>query len=254
MSTTAVAKRDAVTDVCVTLASDDFKGKLAAALPPGMTVDRFVRVATTAVQLAPDVVTKGTKGSVLTALIRCAQDGLLPDNREAALALFGNQAVYLPMIGGFRKKAAEHNFSLTAQVIHERDGFDYELGLEQTLRHKPAPLGTDRGEPIGAYAVARHPQHGVFVEVMGRDEIERVRAASRAKGSGPWAQWWGEMARKTVARRLFKQLPLGALDDRARGMLEADDRSYEPSLGPLSDLPEVDPTEDEVLTGEVVDE
>ncbi len=254
---TADTKRDPVTDVCVAIARPGYKAKVANALPASIPADRFIRVATTAVQMNPDVVLKGTKASVLTSLIRCAQDGLLPDGKEAALALFGNAAVYLPMIGGFRKKAAEHGFSLTAQVVHAGDDFDYTLGLAPTLTHKPPKLDVERGDPIGAYAVAAHQTHGVFVEVMSKQEIEQVRNSSRAKGSGPWAQWWGEMARKTVARRLFKMLPLGALDERAVSMLRADDETYDlAAAGPLDDLPRVDPSEPEVeeVEGELVDE
>jgi recombinational DNA repair protein RecT len=44
------------------------------------------------------------------------------------------------------------------------------------------------------------------------------------------------MARKTVARRLFKQLPLN-VDAITASMLTADDEHYDHSPGPLSDLP-----------------
>jgi recombination protein RecT len=43
---------------------------------------------------------------------------------------------------------------------------------------------------------------------MSRAEIEQVRAVSRSKDGAAWSQWWGEMARKTVLRRLIKRLPL----------------------------------------------
>lgn len=224
---TAVAKRDAVTDVCVTINSQDFKNKLASGLADsGLSVERFTRVATTALQLNPDVIVKGSKASVLTSLIRCAQDGLLPDGKEAALVLFGANATYMPMVGGLRKIASGYGFSITANVVHKNDAFEYELGLEPTLSHKPPALDVDRGDPIGAYAVAVGPDGRKYVEVMSRGEIEQVRNVSRAKGSGPWTQWPGEMYRKTVARRLFKSLPLGA-DDRTVRVLAADDEGFD---------------------------
>src|SRR3546814_3363580 len=53
-----------------------------------------------------------------------------------------------------------------------------------------------------------------LVEVRRKSDIEKVRAVSRAKGNGPWVQWWSEMARKTVMRRLSKRLPMSTdLDD-----------------------------------------
>lgn len=254
MSTT-VAKRDAMTDICVTINSPEFKqGKIAPAVTDtGLSVERFARVATTAIQLNPDVVNKGTKGSVLTSLIRCAQDGLLPDGKEAALVLFGNQATYMPMVGGLRKIAAGYGFSLVANVVYQHDTFAYELGMEPTLTHKPAGLEQEPGEPIGAYAVAVGPDGRKYVSVMRKTEIEQVRSVSKSKGSGPWTQWWGEMAKKTVARRLFKELPLGA-DDRTSRVLQADDEGYE-LTGPLDNLPAVDPSEEyEPVEGELVDD
>jgi hypothetical protein len=62
--------------------------------------------------------------------------------------------------------------------------------------------------------------------VMTVEEIEKTRAVSRSKDDGPWVQWWGEMARKTVAKRHAKVLPMSndaraalARDDEADGLL-----------------------------------
>ena len=39
------------------------------------------------------------------------------------------------------------------------------------------------------------------------DEVEKVRKTSRAGAFGPWKDWWDEMAKKTVIRRISKRLP-----------------------------------------------
>jgi hypothetical protein len=44
-------------------------------------------------------------------------------------------------------------------------------------------------------------------ELISRAELDKVRASSAAGSGGPWAQWYDEMARKTVVRRLCKYLP-----------------------------------------------
>jgi recombinational DNA repair protein RecT len=52
---------------------------------------------------------------------------------------------------------------------------------------------------------------------MDINAIERVRAVSRAAKNGPWVQWFDEMCRKTVFRRLSKWLPMDAeVDDLLR--------------------------------------
>lgn len=249
--TQAVAKRDAaVTEVCTAIAGAEMRAKLEQAVGDSALAGRIQRAALTAIQTNPAILDGNvSRSSVYNALIRCAQDGLLPDGREAAFVKYrkkggGEEIQYQPMVGGFRKRAAEAGFSLTAHVVFAGDEFDYELGMEPRLVHKPPSLDVNRGNPIGAYAIAAHEEHGQFVEVMSRDEIEQIRATSRAKDNGPWVDHWGEMARKTVARRLFKQLPLGAVADRVTSMLQADELAF----GPLGALPEV-PVEPELEAG-----
>lgn len=229
----AIAKRDVLAEVCTTIASDEFGNKIAQALPPNITLDRFTRVTLTAVQQNPELIT-ADRQSLYNSVIRCAQDGLIPDGREAALVLFkvkGEQKVqYLPMIFGLRKKAAEHGFSLAAYVVYENDEFDYTLGVAPSITHRPPKLGEERGDAIGAYAVGTDKRTGEhYLEVMSLHDIEQVRAVSRAATNeyGPWVKWWDEQARKTVAKRLFKQLPLGALDESTDRVLSAIDAEYE---------------------------
>ena len=61
----------------------------------------------------------------------------------------------------------------------------------------------------------------VMREVMDRDQIEQVRKVSRSGNGGPWKDWWTEMARKTVTRRLSKRLPI--LDARIAEAIQRDD-------------------------------
>jgi recombination protein RecT len=251
---TAVAKRDAIQEVCTAIADQAFVAKIKQANPVG--VDRFVRTTLTAIQQNPDVVTKGDRGSLYNSVIRAAQDGLLPDGREAAFVLFGSTVSYMPMVQGLRKIAAEYGFSLTAYVVYEHDTFSYQLGFEPEVTHVPPTLSEARGDAIGAYAVAAGPDGKHYLDVMSKQEIEHVRESSRSKGSGPWVQHWGEMARKTVARRLWKQLPFGAVDQRTASVIEASDAEYEFTPGPLEALPQIDVTahEYEQVEGEVVDD
>jgi recombination protein RecT len=69
------------------------------------------------------------------------------------------------------------------------------------------------------------------------DEIEQVRAVSRAGASGPWGQWWGEMAKKTVLRRLSKRLPMSTdADELLRREVEEDEAQAPALPGSVTDL------------------
>lgn len=186
-----------------------------AALPAHVSVEKFTRVAQTAIQNQPDLLNVDRR-SLFGAIVRLAQDGLLPDGREAAIVKFGDKAQAMPMIAGILKKVRQSGevAYVSAQIVYSNDRFKWTLGFDENVEHEPAPLDQEPGEPVAAYAVAVLKDGSRLLEVMRKSEIEKVRQVSRSKNAGPWVQWWGEMARKTVMRRLSKRLPMSSdLDD-----------------------------------------
>ena len=186
--------------------------------------------------------------------MKAAQDGLLPDGREGALVVYRTKAreggwiekvQWMPMIAGILKKVRNSGElkSIRAHVVHENDKFRVVLGDDEKLEHDPNYF--DPGKPVGVYAIAETKEEGIYREFMSFADVERVRGASRAKDSGPWVQWWGEMAKKTVLRRLAKRLPTSSdLDDLIRRDDELYDfgkdgepaRAFRPVASPLLDV------------------
>lgn len=205
MTTTELTPMDAMRGT-LTRMSAEFK----AALPPQIPVEKFIRTTLTAVQMNPQLLNSDRK-TLLGSCMKAAQDGLLCDGREAALVMYGQNVQYMPMIGGILKKMRNSGelASIGAHVVYEKDLFEYELGDEESIKHKPF-LGDDRGRPIACYAIAKTKDGAIYREVMSVADVEKVRNASKAKNNGPWVQWWDEMARKTVIRRIAKRLPSSA--------------------------------------------
>jgi recombination protein RecT len=237
MTSQEIERRTPQQQLVAKLRSNDSQIQLSMALEGSeISVSRFTRIAITAFNENPDLA-KADEGSVFSSLVRCATDGLVPDGREAALVLFGQKAVYMAMVQGLRKIAAEYGWSIVAAVVHENDSFDPDYENARA-NYKPVRLGMDPGNAIGAYAIGQHKDGRQLLEVMNLEEIEAVRATSRAAQSGPWVQWWGEMARKTVVRRLFKSLPLDPKDrERVERVLAAEGEDgivqlYGPELEP----------------------
>jgi recombination protein RecT len=165
--------------------------------------------------------------SLIGACMKAAQDGLLLDGREAAPVIFntkeGKKVQYMPMVGGILKKIRNSGelASISAQVVYDKDHFEYELGDNESITHKPF-LGEERGKQIAVYAVAKTKDGAIYREVMSVADVEKVRAASRAGKFGPWVDWWDEMAKKTVIRRMAKRLPSSADLD---SVLQADNEA-----------------------------
>ncbi len=188
-----------------------------AALPKHISVEKFTRVAMTAIQNNPDL-QQAERRSLFGSIVRLAQDGLLPDGREAAIVIFNTKAgdswvkkaQAMPMIAGVLKKIRQSGdvAKVSAQVVYEKDEFVWHLGFDEDVTHNPPKLDEPRGKPIGAYATAVLKDGSRLLEVMSLEEINRVRAVSKSKDKGPWVDWWSEMARKTVMRRLSKRLPM----------------------------------------------
>jgi phage RecT family recombinase len=195
-----------------------------AALPEHISVDRFSRVVMTAVQNNPELL-ECDQRSLWNAAMKAAQDGLLPDGREGAITVrkdwktHTKNALWQPMIGGIRKKARNSGEISTwdAHVVFANDIFDYELGDNPAIRHKPAL--TDRGKIIAAYSVCTLKSGEKTREIMSIEQMHEVRdrysdgwrafKAGHIK-STPWATSEEEMCRKTVARRHSKVLPMSS--------------------------------------------
>lgn len=202
-----------------------------AALPQQIPVDRFVRTIITAVQMQPELLASDRR-TLISSCMKAAQDGLLLDGREAGLSVYndrqngGKTVSYMPMVGGIMKKIRQSGeiSSIRAHVVYEGDVFEYELGDEERILHRPS-LSAQGGKALAAYAIARFKDGDIQREVMSLAQIEKIRAKSTGIGKHCWTSDWGEMAKKTVIRRLSKRLPSSNDLDR---VLDSDNVNYEP--------------------------
>jgi recombination protein RecT len=196
-------------EIATIIESTDYQARIANMLPPDIDRKKFTAVVLRAIQEDPDLRKDNVdKSALLLACQRAAGDGLLPDKREGVIVIRKGKPTWNPMIGGMRKILGKLGYDLRAELVYERDAFDYELGDDPKLSHKPAPLGVDRGKQIGAYAIITHSATGrKYREVMNMTELNAIKAMGA--GGGPWGgAFASEMYRKAVGRRCFKQVPI----------------------------------------------
>lgn len=228
-------------------------GKMAAqfkaVMPTQEHVERFIRITVTAVQQNAKLL-DADRNSFYAACMKAAQDGLLPDGKEAVLTVYNTNVgskdkpdwksicQYQPMVEGMMKKlrlSGEIVGAPRVHVVKANDAFEYQLGDEEVIVHKPAL--SERGETIGAYSIIVFTDGARSREYMSRSEIDAIRARSKTPDYGPWKTDFDEMARKTVFRRHSKRLPKSTdLDN----VLASDDDTFVPFADrqPASAAPE----------------
>lgn len=216
-------------DVKEAIRAPVFQEALKTQLPSNINADKFTNTALAALSSNPDLL-KCDRQSLYDSIVKAAQMGILPNGLEGAIVAFQSKATFMPMVAGLIKKLSESKISIDAQVVCENDFFEQEFGDNPAITHKPPKLGQDRGNMVGVYAIARLPGGLVMREVMDVAQIDAVKSVSRSGDKGPWGKFYGEMARKTVIRRLYKRLPI--IDPRIDAAIKDVDDDYD-----LTDTP-----------------
>ena len=201
------------------------KLEMAPVLPKHIPEEKFKQVVVTAVQKNPKLLDLNRQ-SLFNACMDCAQDGLIPDGREAALVPYKGTVRYTPMIQGITKKARNSGeiATLDAQVVYANDEFDSWID-EKGAHFKHKKARGDRGEPILTYAYAITKDGAFYFEEIDETQMKAIEKCSPANNS-PWkGAFKDEMKRKSAMRRLCKyRLPSSTDIDR---MMHRDDDMYD---------------------------
>lgn len=198
-----------------------YKGEIARALPRHLNPDQMLRVAITAFRMTPKL-KECEPASLFACIVQASQLGLRPNmlgecylipynNRQKKTTECQLQIGYQGMLELVRRSGQIG--SVLVQLVYENDDYQVRFGTDPGITHNPLLTG-DRGEIVLGYGVANFKNGGQHVEVMTREEINRIRdrsqnviSAKKYNKKTPWDTDYEEMARKTVARRLCKYLP-----------------------------------------------
>lgn len=195
----------------------DFIGK---SLPSHITKDQFEATMVRAAMADPALLL-ADRMSFFEAGLAAAIDGLLPDKKEGAMVVYNTKikengkdvwikkVQWLPMIRGIFTKVYNTGLvkSATVGIVYGGDQFRaWKDDDGEHLFHEEAE-DQDRKIIRRIYAQVVMKAGGCYVDTMRVPDIEKVRQSSKNKDSGPWVDWWEEMAFKTVFKHLAKRLP-----------------------------------------------
>jgi len=198
--------------------------QLKSALPPHVTVEKFLRVAMTAIQQNPKLL-EMERNSLFAAVVTAAQLGLLPDAQlgESSLVPFKGKVQLIPGYRGLIKLARQGDVGYTeAEVFCKNDRTTYILGDNSLF--ESVVNWEDRGPMIGVYALAKWRDGGLVARtVMSRTQVDAIRDHSPNATGPAWSNNYEEMAKKTAVRRLAKYLPLSTTAQNAMRLSELQD-------------------------------
>lgn len=201
----------------------DRRETLLASLPAHVKPERFERNLVVAVQNHPKLLGCDPQ-AVFNEVAKAAALGLYLDPTLGEAYLItgwsGAAKALVPQLRlGYRGliklgRQSGEIASVYAHAVHENDMFKALMGTEQMLVHEPDYM-RERGEVVLYYAVVKYRDGTVDFEPMSIADIHTIRDRSdgyrawldKKISSTPWATDEGEMAKKTVLRRLMKRLP-----------------------------------------------
>lgn len=194
--------------------SDHFRQQISAALPKHITPERFIRVLMTATMKTPKLL-ECTQESLFKGIFDCAALGLELDGRRAHLVPLRNNKKNITEANlwldykGIAELVMRSGMvsNIHADVVCENDVFEYDRG---ELKKHTIDFRKPRGPMYAVYCIIRMKDGGEKVEVMGKEDVDRIRAASRGANEDPWRLHYNEQAKKTVFKRASKWVPLSA--------------------------------------------
>lgn len=216
------------------LQSDGAKEQFQAVLPAHCTPERFTRVAITALTRTPKL-QNCSKESFFKCLMDLSAVGLEPDGRRAHLIPYGKECTLVLDYKGIVElmRRSGDVVRIHSDVVCENDTFEHSKG--EILAHS-FDLKGGRGEMYAAYTEVTFKDGSTQSAIMSKEEIESIRARSKAGKSGPWVTDYNEMAKKTTLRRVSK---LVTLSPEVQDVFEADQRREFEGLRNVTQKPQV---------------
>ena len=190
-----------------------YRAEFTKVIPKHLNPERIMRVAQAAIGRDRKLLAC-TPASLLRGVMQSAILGLeVGVMGECYLVPFKNEgileATFIPGYQGLIKLAIQSRAVAAVQVgaVYPGDDFDYGLGSEPFVRHRPSLKAKDPQTLVAVYCVCKLSSGEFQATIMGKEEVDLIRSRSRAKDSGPWVTDYEPMAIKTAIRRALKYVP-----------------------------------------------
>ena len=190
--------------------------------------------------------------SIVDACITVAQLNLdlSPALAHAYIVPFKGSVQLIVSARGYTALMARTGWKTKSYIVNEEDDFEYIIdGFDESVKFKKN-IDSETSTFRLAVALAQSPDGTLYIEVMNAKQIDKHRKVSAnqskatqytskrdaeriAKGLpvGVWEEWFEEMAKKTVIKKLVKSLPMG---EEIANALDKDDKPIDAEIVPPS--------------------
>jgi len=171
--------------------------------------------------------------SIIDACVTVAQLNLdlSPALSHAYIVPFKGSVQLIVSARGYTALLARTGWKLKSYIVNEEDEFDYTIdGFNENIKFKKN-IDSETETFKYAVALALSPDGTLYIEIMNKKQIDKHRMVSSnqksTKPTGIWADWFEEMATKTVIKKLVKKLPIG---EDVANVVEADDKPIDAEI------------------------
>lgn len=182
------------------------------ALPKGFNSLRFKQNVLTVLNDMDISNMKGQEFNLAKCIMKGAYLGLDFFNKECYVITFGKTPQFMTDYKGEEKLCRKYSINPVKDIYAKlvKEGDEFEEGVDhgqQYINFKAKPFNNN--PIIGAFAVVYYKDGSMIYESMSKEEIELVRDQFSKQSRGQaWTKSFGEMAKKTVLRRLCKHIQL----------------------------------------------
>lgn len=225
--------KELITKFSTTLAQYETKVLTELLSQHGLRPAQFTQIVLTEVKKNPKMLDAFQKNpsSLFASILHCAELGLSPSEMAGEFYFIPYNGIIKPILGYkgittlmLRNKSVQ---LIYAETVHRNDTFEYELGLDPKLIHKPVDTVRNSTTLTHVYAVAKLENGEKVFKVMTVQEIKNIMATMKQDNTLYFddrkdPMMW--MPRKTVIKQLAKLLPKDyfgthavGIDDRIEG-------------------------------------
>lgn len=193
-----------------TLTGGNLLAEFAKVCPAFCDPSTLARVALTQFRRTPKLarVAEINPAGFYSALMDCAQTGLVPDGRYAHLVPYEGKSNTVQFIADWKGLVmlgmqSDKVRRWRADVVHANDHFRFSKGR---VAEHDIDYSKSRGDVIGYYSEIVYQNEEEDAEFVTLQEARGIQARSQAGDSGPWKTDTHEMGKKTAIKRHSKRL------------------------------------------------